>query len=222
MLRLERRNRQEVSVVFGPSRGFWSRSLLMAFLIALCLHLVGFVLFRLHELVHKGDRILSPTEVEIDLSSAVTTSVALAQANTHFLFEPTFSSPELPESLNLSQRLWELDSNHLAPLEKSARSDYAHQLHLFGDIADLSLIHEPIQTRFKKLPPGEYWNVFAVQVDHQSGKIFWEMRQDTNGVFAFDIEAEKLLHELQFKADPTRFVSSGYIEIRAFIPRDSV
>lgn len=229
MLRLERRNRQEVSVTFGPGSSFWSRSLLIALAVAIGLHLFGFFLFRFKEVFHRGDRILPPTEVEIDLSQGFAAFVE-KQHQVHYPFEPAPSPLKFPEMpmpiseqssvfsheamvLNMPLGGWKENWDHLAPLEKDHETSNRVTVKAFGELAAIPIVSEhPL--RLSTPSSEEYSSVYAVQVDAASGQVFWWMRQETTGLSIVDVEAEAILRDLRFQTDARKAIIAGYIEIR--------
>lgn len=211
MLRLERRSHQEVSIAFGPGRSFWSRSLLIAFAIAIGLHLFGFLLFRFKEFFHKGDRILLPTEVEIDLSKGFNAFVAFEkQRQNRYPFEPAPSTLKLPD---MPLHGWKDDWDHLAFLEEKRAVKNTVRINPFGELANMSIIGGLSLEISKNALPDQY-AIYAVQVDSGSGQVFWWMRQEASEAYILDLEAESILRHLRFQPNAAHDVVSGYIEIR--------
>lgn len=229
MLKLQR-NRKEISIFVHGKDSSFNRLFFFALSVAVGLHLFAFMLFQIHSFFAAGDTILRPSMVEVDLNGlsledGITAYVE--ESSPIYLLTPLLSQPQLP---SFPQPQFHIDMTAFDQQKKE--SDLFEELEndlgrwvsfdnrspppafavaISGELASIPLLNQEL---FDKIPKVSAPLVlsYAVQVERQTGSIFWytpkQLIADTAAVKA----TEEILKNMQFAVDTHAFVSSGEVE----------
>lgn len=234
---------QQIHVfIRDPERQF-SHTFLMALGIAVGIHLTALLVFHVipFRLSFDGP-LLPPVHVESDLAAPMEVLDSGVLANTdrdlaplRYYLEPKKSMPSLPkppqsslvrqveyikESSIATNPFLGLESDLLQPdfevFDKTAVNLQPFDLFLTGTISGAKLIDDGLRDKF--LPninqlEKQYRATYAVQVESQTGHIFWFEPKQTTAIEVLDKLAEKILLDMKFIKDKKAFVLSGEVEI---------
>lgn len=236
MLKLEKRKRsQEVTVRLRDKDPTFDRPFLIAFGIAMGLHMFGFLLFHVSPFkVDNTNTIFAPILVNIDFDSEkemITTETESDRLRKRHLSEPKTSELSLPEFKTtvpdhdiVLLRPKSVRENPFTFLEKKFRinpiyspdiSAPSMEILVSGDLAERKIVEGDLYDSTEVNSEDREHIVYQVQVEGKSGEIFWfEAKGGDPKLTSF---AEDLLGMIRFESDPQQFVISGEIEIRKAI-----
>lgn len=239
MLKLEKTRSREIHVCLRSRQRVFSRSFIYAFLIALALHLGGFLMFHVRTLFIKDKGSFPPIVVEADLSGELyhEDSEALAllgkKEAPHYRLAPHISDPSIPSlAIEIPKR------DHVFAAEEVGRSnpfleieedpEHVHKsipnkhrgkpfvMHVSGPLAEIPLLDDgfnqmssEISALCTRFSAGIVVR-YEVRVENQTGRIFWHMLKQAPDHLAGI--ASKILEKMRFQQDDRHFVTSGEIE----------
>lgn len=250
MLKLEKISRsREIMVSLRDRDPRFNRTFIIAFAIAFSLHLLAGVLFTIRPfLLDSSELILPPIAASADLS-VNRESMALAKVDKterlhRTIPEPRYSVPKVPELTEVTvnrQKEYvmkkELTAAPFAMIEKevfspdftaweSSKQHAPVQILVSGPLADktievngadsveLPLLNSDMRSNLIRA-------LYAVEVENQSGQIFWYESQQKLENLEYRRLAEKILLNLRFHQDTKAFVTPGEIEIVFTFPEKS-
>lgn len=229
MLKLEKSRNKEINIYVKQRTKLWSNSFVNAFSIALAVHLLAFLLIRIHPLFFKEAGILQPIEVGVDMPSADGIVAVSTDGNSVLkqLLKPPESLLSLPKvgfaSLprkqedfyyveNLQHPFLTIEESHyLFEENKEKNLKNSVQVVVTGDLASFEIIENSDQFAFSNLKP--FRAIYKVLVEGKSGQIFWHEKILSEGSNQVSGTIDNLLKNLLFKSDDHLFVTAGEIEI---------
>ena len=238
MLRLEKTSKDEIHIRVRDREPVVKNTFLKALGIAFAFH--GFALLLFHVTPFKislCDFALPPVEVAVDLKNIldgmVTADPQGELSQTRFSIEPPPSIPAMPELLNaplmrkleyiratsaLSNPFTEVEKDIYQPDFAAARQSALPPVSLIitGGIAGMGLLHDGIE--YWQVPKKEGRIVYSVQVQQETGQIFWFEPKEMVVDPELHLEAQKILSELKFKPRRKGVIADGEIEIH-FVPQ---
>lgn len=201
MLKIERSN-QIIHITLKRRERLWSPSFILAFSIALLLHLAAFLLIAVKPIIVKGEVvILAPVSV----NASITAIAEFTTAEPIYPFEPHPPAPVFPTlSLPLIEHQ---EIPYPFPLEiplnaASTKPPPPFRIVVSGPLAEEILILPNIQ-----IPPIQ--ERYAVRVDNLTGRVIWHQSEKKEPNPA----AENFLDQLCFIGEREEAVTMGTIEI---------
>lgn len=242
MLKLEKSAKaDEITIVLRQRDRFFNAALVKAFSIALGLHLLAALLFEVQVFKIIGSQtIFPPMMVDADLANGLEGNIFIDINETDLqpltVKEPhgspfVFVDPPAKKdsyALNLMENTGTSSTTLFASIEKPdfvpddvkwgcCRSGSQKiYLHVAGPLAGRPMEWNLTTGANYRVP---YLAVYAVQVDDQSGTIFWYEPKHKVVNAALDRIAENILREIRFNTVNGSFVTPGEIEIH--FPKDT-
>jgi len=239
MLKLEKvRTSRGVAVRLREKEKFFSKTLLRAAFLALALHLLGFIVFRVHSayveecIVH-----VDPSMVDTDISQPIAEEATIAQVAVpagilpRYVLEPEPPLPKKPQltpskcrvqtatideisTSNLFTRIEQVTYD-IEPMEFSFPHPYTPvTIEITGALANQAIIHTGTNTlntsRITQKPTVKRRATYHVQIDNSCGKIFCF---DKEGAASADTDrlAEAILKRMRFA--PMRPKRGAYLSV---------
>jgi hypothetical protein len=241
MLKLKRDERdRHIQVLIRDQGNFLTRSFVVAFSLALGIHLLAVTLFHIAPFKLRFEETLPPIQVESVLTIAQDERMVVATLDRDlvplgFYLEPGQSIPALPKPPPSSSfphldymREDSIQSNPFAGLENDLllssfftieRSPSPHvpiELSMNGALAEKELVDngmsEQILESVKSIE-GQFRSIFSVQVKDDIGRIFWIEPKQLAGLDVLDKLAEQILLEMKFRPTAETFVTAGEVEV---------
>lgn len=217
-MKLEKR-KQNIYITLQGREKLWNRSLIMAFSIALLLHLAAFLLIHVTPIVTGGKEIiLSPIAVNAEIPVGADVLADLkSETPSRYPFEPPRPTPLLPElpcalptlaGLQLVEFQEPPYPFHHVPTPDLDCKDTPRALSIAvsGPLARALMI----QSELPELE-GNFHEKYAVRVDNRTGRVFWYQPESK----APNPPVEALLDALCFITAGDAPFTTGYIEIGA-------
>lgn len=233
MLKLEKLSKsQDVQITIWQREKFFNKRLCQSLALALALHASFILFFQVTPFVILGSQtLIAPALVESSMDISEETVVVAGPVQEELfrssLKEPKSSNSELPE-VAVSKVFVHVpeDSVYKAPPSRFLKSSPNDLEFLFntpskkvnsftisvrGKLADreMKTVSFPTLTNNFK----NYRTHFAVQVDDQTGEIFWVEPKHKEEVKEVEIVALELLKQLRFEKLENSFVTAGEVEI---------
>jgi len=226
MLKLERLSHNRViNISLRDKEKVISRTFLQALAVAIGFHFIGFVLF--HVQPFKADRtesLFPPVEVNTSVGEEGThAEVGEGKQLRRYHLEPELSKPTFPLFPQAPLKREIHSVNH--PGVNVHPFQELEEVSLFPVLFDLPEIRHPplsvivsgplAEKKLEEVPelkhvPEAMLAHYHVQIDDQTGRIFWyEILEDTK---SSDI-TESILEKLRFEQDPKGFVTDGFVDI---------
>lgn len=237
MLKLERKSRDgQVNLLVNVQDRFFSRSLILAFAVALGIHVLFLLIFHVSPFqLHVIQTLLPPTGVEVDQGVTIERGVVVSElAPTPTLIQgipiPSRSQPKMPARPQSSATL---PSLFTADTDTGGKNNPFYRIEKVVYFPDFTIPHkkreEPVvmvvsgnlaDEMHAELPTLDLQNkvltdqrvVYEVRVAGRSGKIFWFEPKQLSNIPAVDRYAESLLRHLVFAGENNVVVVDGEIE----------
>lgn len=243
MLKLERVYKsRDINIRLRKRDRFLNRIFWQAFFIALGIHLFGLIFFKIQTLLTHSATRLSPIIAHADLDLTKDNfhvQVMPDQVPRNYPLAPPRSSPRMPKmalpplirQTEYVQENTMLNKDPFRELQKEFMAMPSSELPLKTyPSLDISLLgalssrswnyRNPIKMAEGLIPSFDepLLAMFSIQLDENSGEIFWKELVQSTGVEKLDQFAEKILENVKISHDDALFASNGLIEIR-FINR---
>lgn len=203
MLKIERK-KKELTVSLRTQEGLWNRTFLIAFTIALGIHVSAFFLFHIQPFTAYFSTIFPPVNVQ---SPRIENQISLLEKNQKEEFplldlhEPYAISLNETYSIEKSYDLTMPQFTSIEePLNIPVETTYTPlKMEISGPLKQYKLtnpIEDHVQSRFGS---GQYYHIsYQVQVEPETGAIFWYDKKESSGKPAIDQQMEKVLLSLKF------------------------
>lgn len=231
MLRLEKTRGKEICISLRPRERAFSHTLLYAFAIALSLHVLAALIFHVGSFFMQDAGIASPISVEADLADAGTFAMFKKEMHQqHYHLAPNTSEP-VHHAIEVSDSKTDSiialrdtpSSNPFLPIEGEwnpfaatghKRKSSALRIHVFGALAEVPLLSDGTATLTTELAALKRSSraTYAVQIEHQEGRVFWHMPTQKQEDPILNQLAQRILQNMRFKSIPSCFVTLGEIE----------
>lgn len=243
MLKLEKASRdRQFNVIMRDKEGFFSRSLITAFIFAASFHLIFVLVFNITPFkLQLSQVIFPPIQVETGAKDIV---VITQEEKKPFLtsglptppvsqptleVQPAFSTPQpleyFKENHTQNNPFQRIENEIYVPVyspNKKMPSQNPIQVVVSGLIATKELLNNGVRETPPTLPKQAKKNpdlrtIFSVLVENKTGKVFWFEPLHQTQIPQLDLYAEKMLKDIQFTpetdAEKTTYITSGEIEI---------
>lgn len=235
MLKLERIYKsREINIRLRKKERFLNRIFWQAFLIALAIHLVGFVIFKVQVFLSSSAGRIAPVMAQADLEKEIfNLQLSDEHVPRNYPLEPPKSRPELPSQNRLSVDkpvpfaqedhfnhdafLTELEAEFFPPLDVALNVEYypAFEVILMGMLAERNMSHKKLE--FPDAVPFPFEeglsSVYSIRVNEENGEIFWIELSRSSGIKELDKMGEKILKGIRMTHDPSLFVTAGEVQI---------
>jgi len=241
MLKLQRTSREGIiSVIFRDKELLFTRPFVVAFAIALGIHLGLFLIFQVTPFkIGLSDTIFPPTRVEVDTPSkeSVLAHVIPTIPKIRGLPSAPVSGPVLLEHpkflhvrpvgynkvssiganafMHIKNEIYQPGFNPLVRLVKKPL-----EIVISGPLAERVLISDGIKVKslnWLSLKNNSYGHgqrvVYSVMVEGATGKVFWYEPKQLTQEPSIDKFAETVLKDMQFAADVNAISMSGEVEM---------
>lgn len=215
MLCLERAKSQDLVIQIRSRDPVFSHPFRLALAIALLLHVGAFFLFYIHPfnlgssfifppvIVRSDDSLLSPNVQILSLKEERSWQEDILPSLATLQEGPVF--PLRMEIASFLPTNWQIASSEVQHLPSPLLSALKPiQIYMSGEIVPYALStndilqHDTVPSAWLKPPLSTYEVRYLVQVDEQSGEIFWYDRRQSSGYAAIDQLTENLLLQLKF------------------------
>ena len=227
---------KEITLKFSKRRLFWTKELLIALAVSVCIHCLSLGFFHIKALKPKNEIILKPSNVftEIGVASAHTAQIRIDD----YGFIQTIPAPPIGRAF-----LKNLQASNDRPLvfsdEKSNNifiNDGFESRELNQDMSLLPALEvyrtifsvqvaasesledrlDPIKTKAKRVLISSTETLhfkFAVEVEDRTGKIFYSELIASSGYSKYDHYAEKIIKNLSFSKTKGNFSTKGELDL---------
>jgi hypothetical protein len=244
MLKLEKvAKTMEISIALRQRDHRFNRTFAISLLIAIALHAMAALLFQIRPFKIVGSQVVFPLTM-VDTEIASDNSIVVAEwegedivpqrlrrprgaiakvsplAPIEFPVKPeTIFKRTTPSEARAFERL-EKDVLSLqnAFLEGPRIKESGIKVVLSGPLEGKTILLEPEYNLQENILPCQCSAVFQIQIEQQSGIIFWYAPLQLTSNPALDAFAEHILKQIRFSSEQTGFVSSGEIAIEFHFP----
>lgn len=228
VLRVEKSKKDhQINVCLRERESYFSKLFLKAFALALAIHLGGYLLFRIQPFKADSNYIFPPIQV-ISQAKLESSSVIVEHApeeDVSFpiaLFKPAPQYiPEPPDIFSINPS----EENNFASFEREIPSvsipiemSYTPlQIYVSGQLSKRKLLEGPYDLlrkpeRTTKREAQTYHIAYQVQINPDSGLIFWYDKMLSSPVKEIDKQIEKVLLDLRFEANSSLEGVKGQID----------
>lgn len=220
MLRVEKSKNCQINVCFRKRESCFNPLFLKALGLALAIHLSGFIFFRIHPFKSDSNFIFPPIQV-VSQPKLESSLVAIEHPSTENLsfpiamFTPApFMMPNPPDFSAPALETSSLENvpSISIPIEKTY---YPIQIHVSGHLANRKLVEgtpDLSPRRTFQSESQQYHLTYRVQVDPETGVVFWIDKLLSSNLKAVDKQVERILHQLRFETNANLDGTQGQID----------
>ncbi|MCH9631824.1 MAG: hypothetical protein S4CHLAM6_01420 [Chlamydiae bacterium] len=227
---------KEITLKFDKRRLFWTKELLLALAISVCIHFLSLGVFHIKALKPRNEIVLKPSKVftEINASSMHAPQI---QMDEYGFIQTMPTPPKSLFSVNKSNVSYDKplifldEKNNGISFNNNFDSFEANQyiaplpvLEVYRTIFPIQVAASdslenrlaPMKTKAKRVPISSTETLhckFSVDVEDRTGKVFYAELIASSGYSKYDHYAEKIIKNLSFSKEKGSFSTKGELDL---------